>query len=120
MSTFQPAPIDIPDVEIPKSGPLKLSIFVTVLSLILEIAAPGVIAVNIFGYILTPFVVVACLVRARANDLKASPNPYFDRTAGGFRFLGKTFIKRMQVVTFLAFLVGIVVIWRIASEVASR
>ena len=123
MTTFEASPVEIPDVQAPKSGPLKVALVVTLVSALLaytQIRSHDFLLISIVGYLLTPFAVVACLVRARKDDLLASANAYYDRSLGGFAFLGKTFVKRLQLITLLAFLVGIVHIWTIATAVSIK
>lgn len=66
----------------------------------------------LLGWLLTPFVVVGCLVWARALSIRSAANPMFDREEARKRLVV------LQILTFLAFLVSLPHVWRIGQEVA--
>jgi hypothetical protein len=66
----------------------------------------------IFGWLLTPFAVVGCLVWARVLFLRASTNPLFDQVAA------RRMLVLLQVMTFVAFVASLPHVWRIGQEVA--
>jgi hypothetical protein len=111
---------DDPVLEYPKFTPLRNSLLLIVISVVIIAAFRSSLFPGIVGYLLTPFGVVFCLVAARRNDVRSSANPYYERTGGALKILGRTFMKRMQVVTVLAYLIGCIHIWHIASVVATR
>ena len=108
----------MPHVTEPSKTPRYVAIGICVLSILIALIFDNSLVLSIMGYILTPFGVVGCLLWARAEDLKKSPDPYYDRTKGGFKKY--TFIDTMQFATGVAFLIGIIHIWRIATEIATR
>jgi len=66
----------------------------------------------LLGWILTPFVVVGCLVWARVLFVRSSTNPLFDRVAA------KRILVVLQALTFVAFIASLPHVWRIGQEVA--
>ena len=64
------------------------------------------------GWLLTPFVVVGCLVWARVLFVRSSTNPLFDRIAA------KRILMILQILTFVAFIASLPHVWRIGQEVA--
>ena len=98
-----------------KRGPTVFAFLSLGLSLLLALIFRNSLIFDIVGYLLTPFAVVLCLAKARSNDLVASARDWsYDRG------LGAKQIKLLQVLTGASFLLAVVHIWRIATEVASR
>ena len=64
------------------------------------------------GWILTPFVVVACLAWARILVVGKASDPWFDRSDARKKLLV------LQVLTLLAFIASLPHVWRIGQEVA--
>lgn len=85
-------------------GALVLSTFVMVVGRVWPLP--------LLGWLLTPFVVVGCLVWARVLFLRASTNPLFDQVAA------RRLLVLLQAMTFVAFVASIPHVWRIGQEVA--
>lgn len=64
------------------------------------------------GWVLTPFVVVACLAWGRVLVVSQSSDPWFDRADARRK------LRVLQVLTLLAFIVSLPHVWRIGQEVA--
>jgi len=64
------------------------------------------------GWLLTPFVVVGCLAWGRAQFIKSSADPWFDRDRG------RGTVRVLQALTLVAFIASIPHIWRIGQEAA--
>ena len=64
------------------------------------------------GWLLTPFVVVGCLGWGRAQFIKNSADPWFDRDRG------RGTVRVLQALTLVAFIASIPHIWRMGQEAA--
>ena len=120
MSTFGSAPAapleqatsdDIP--EFPSPLPLVVAGLVLVLSIGIALLLASDPRAAVVGYLLTPFGVVAALAWARIRHLRSTRNAWYDRSRGEQQ------LRILQILTLLSFLVGLVHIWRMATEVAS-
>lgn len=104
------------EVEKPPFWPLIAQAVVILLSLILFFITPveKYLAFGLVGYVLTPFINVALLGTLRANDLKKRSLSWYDRE------LGRHYLKVSSLLTLTGFGVAILVIWRIAIEIAQE
>ena len=66
----------------------------------------------LLGWLLTPFAVVCCLAWGRAQFIKGSADPWFDRDRA------RSIVRVLQVLTLVAFVASIPHIWRIGQEAA--
>jgi len=117
-ASFSSAVADIPTLEsqsVVRPSPIALVVGIVALvaSLAIWFLFPSSFPLAVLGYLLTPFLVVATLAWARAMHMRKSPNPWYDRASG------ESQQRLLQLLTALAFLVGMLHIWRIATEVAS-
>jgi len=64
------------------------------------------------GWLLTPFVVVGCLAWSRAQFIRESADPWFDRDRG------RGTVRLLQLMTLVAFVASFPHIWRIGQEAA--
>jgi hypothetical protein len=104
------------EVEKPPFWPLIAQLASVVLSLIIFFVSPVelYLILGVSGYILTPFLNVALLATLRAIDLKKRSLSWYDRE------LGKKYLKLSAWLTVSGFAVAVLVIWRIAREIAQE
>jgi Na+-translocating ferredoxin:NAD+ oxidoreductase RnfE subunit len=91
--------------------PIWVALLALALSALLILVRLGSLG-PFLGWILTPFVVVACLAWGRAQFVAQSSDPWFDRTDGRRKLL------ILQLLTLVAFIVSLPHVWRIGQEVA--
>lgn len=104
------------EVEKPPFWPLIAQAVVILFSLVLFFITPveKYLAFGLIGYVLTPFINVVLLATLRATDLKKRSFPWYDRE------LGKQYLRVSSLLTLTGFGVAILVIWRIAIEIAQE
>jgi len=117
-NSYFPDEVESPshDVEKPPIWPLIAQITSIVLSIVIFFASPIelYLILGLVGYLLTPFINVALLATLRAIDLKKRSLSWYDRE------LGKTYLKFSAWLTISGFAVAVLVIWRIAREIAQE
>lgn len=104
------------EVEKPPFWPLIAQVIVILLSLVIFFITPAdkYLLFGIVGYILTPFINVALLATLRGIDLKKRSLSWYDRE------LGKQYLRISSLLTISGFGVAILVIWRVAIEIAQE
>jgi hypothetical protein len=104
------------EVERPPFWPLIAQIITIIASLALFFLTPvdKYLAGGLLGYLLTPFINVALLAVLRANDLKKRSLSWYDRE------LGKQYLRLSSLLTLTGFGVAILIIWRVAVEIAQE
>ncbi len=109
-------PTEYHEVVKPPLWPLIVQLVVILSSLILFFVTPAdkYLAFGIVGYVLTPFINVVLLATLRAIDLKKRSLSWYDRE------LGKQFLRISSLLTVTGFGVAILVIWRVAIEIAQE
>ena len=113
-SLFEPSTPTGPRIASkPSPLPLIVAIVALVASVSLAVLFRDSLPAAIVGYLLTPFAVVGCLGWARGQHLNRLPDLWYDSTQGAKQLM------MLQILSAVAFLVGFVHMWRIATEVAS-
>ena len=104
------------EVERPPFWPLIAQIITIIASLALFFLTPvdKYLVGGLLGYLLTPFINVALLAVLRATDLKKRSLSWYDRE------LGKQYLRLSSLLTLTGFGVAILIIWRVAVEVAQE
>ena len=104
------------EVEKPPVWPLIAQLVVILLSLTIFIFTPAdkYLLFGFVCYLLTPFINVALLATLRAIDLKKRSLSWYDRE------LGKKYLKISSLLTVTGFGIAILVIWRVAIEIAQE
>jgi hypothetical protein len=117
-STYFPDDVGVTshEVEKPPFWPLIVQIITIILSIAIFFVSPNelYLTLGLVGYILTPFINVALLATLRAIDLRKRSTPWYDRE------LGKSYLKISAWLTISGFGVAVLVIWRIAREIAQE
>ena len=104
------------EVEKPPYWPLIGQLVVILFSLIIFFITPAdkYLLFGFVCYLLTPFINVVLLATLRAIDLKKRSLSWYDRE------LGKRYLKISSLLTVTGFGVAILVIWRVAIEIAQE
>ena len=93
-------------------APVIVSVVALLVSLAISVIAfigkNHSLGIHGLGYLLSPFLVVGCLATERAIHLKKCNDPWYDAPRG------MVFIKYLQILSALAFLVGAEHAWQLA------
>ena len=107
------------EIKKPPVWPLVAQVLILASSLVIFILTPSFfrdakLALTLFAYILSPFVVVALQAILRASDLKNRSIPWYDKSDG------KSKVRISGFISLFSFFLSIPILWRLASEIAAR